>query len=511
MASASHDEGEVSRSAQPLPAVTFAQDLLESSPDAFLILDAEWRIIYANGAAERFPHKSRLEFLKKNFWEEWPAVLASDYETQYRHAMEARVPVLFDHLDLDARDRCVHIHAFPCQSGLAVQYREAPRLQGGEMPARELACSEDTSEVQQRLASIVESSDDAIISKNLQGIILSWNRGAERIFGYTPEEAIGQPVSMLAAPERADELPNILERIKRGERVEHYVTKRRTKDGRILSISLTVSPIRDRHGKVIGASKVARDITEADTAQAVLREMNEQLRRANADLRQFAFSAAHDLQEPLRMVSLFTQLLQRKYRGQLSPEADEHMTNIVEAAHRMNRLLHDLLTYAEVSTAAVSNGDVADPNQAVRVALENLAAAITESGAIVTCEELPLVVMRFVDLEQLFQNLIGNAVKYRGQDPPRIAVSARRRGRDWVFSVKDNGIGIDSRYGEQIFGLFKRLHTANEFPGTGLGLAICQRIVERAGGRIWVESELGRGSTFFFTIPIQEQEWSVSG
>jgi len=295
-------------------------------------------------------------------------------------------------------------------------------------------------------------------------------------------------------------MPNILERISRGERIDHYVTKRRTKDGRVLSVSLTVSPVRDASGRIVGASKVARDMTEREQHQQALREANAALKRSNADLEQFAYSASHDLQEPLRMVATYTELLRKKFGQQLGERGDEYIRYAVEGALRMERLIKDLLAFTQASSLGQEPTEWVDANDVVDDVLANLATAIADSNATVTRDTLPAVRIHKFQLQQLFQNLIGNAIRYRGADPPRIHVGVGRSDGEWVFSVQDNGIGIDQQYKEQVFGIFKRLHSAAEYPGTGMGLAICQRIVQRAGGRIWVESELGRGSTFFFTL-----------
>ena len=355
--------------------------------------------------------------------------------------------------------------------------------------------------IHEHLAAIIESSDDAIISKDLNGIIQTWNSGAERMFGYTAEETVGRHISMLAAPDRVDEIPGILQRISRGEPIEHYRTTRKTKDGRILDISLTVSPIRDKFGKVIGASKIARDITRQVETEEALREANELLRLANADLEHFAYSASHDLQEPLRTVSIYSEMLRNKLPGKLGPGADEYIGYIVDGAARMQQLLKDLRNVAQATMNTQKPTQDADANQALRRSLAILKPAIEESGAVVSHGPLPMVRIHDFQLEQMFQNLIGNAVRYRSEAPPRIHVTAVRAGDHWQFSVRDNGIGIDPQYKEQIFGLFKRLHSAADYPGTGMGLAICQRIVHCAGGRIWVESEPGRGATFSFTLP----------
>ena len=560
---------------------------------------------------------------------------------------------------------------------------------GASKVARDITDQKRYSEWRERLAAIVESSDDAIISKDLDGTIRSWNRGAERIFGYTAEEAIGKSVTILAVPERVEEIPNILERIRRGERVDHYETRRRTKDGRVLAISLTVSPIRDSSGTIIGASKVARDITHQKQAQEErerlltrqtelretaellnqigpalaaeldlgrlthnlidvatrltgarfgalydatagdspadgairafshmtpdafqrlaiaqnpivlqhtlrgegalrsdditgdsrfglseesgeltvrsylampvisrsgevlarmffghpepgqftdwhervvagiaaqaaialdnarlflevrksresLEQSNEELRRANADLEQFAFSASHDLKEPLRMVALYSQILQRRFGDKLEPEAREYFGYVVDGAKRMDKLVQDLLAYTR--SAVLLESDVPatpiDASSVLEQVKGNLAPVIQESGAVIERGPLPSLAITEVHLLQVFQNLIENAIKYRSEEPPRIRVDAEREGDLWRISINDNGIGIAPEFADQVFGIFKRLHTSEKYSGTGIGLAICQRIVNRYGGRIWVNSAgEGRGSTFCFTLP----------
>ncbi|HXB75403.1 MAG TPA: PAS domain S-box protein [Candidatus Acidoferrales bacterium] len=343
------------------------------------------------------------------------------------------------------------------------------------------------------LSAIVDSSDDAIISKDLNGVITSWNNGAERLFGYTAAETIGKPITMLIPEERLEEEPKILERLRRGQRVDHFETVRRKKDGSLIDISLTISPVRDADGAVIGASKIARDITERKRADA-------EIRRVNQDLEQFAFSASHDLQEPLRNVKIYSELLTRRYGDKFEGEALEFLGYLRAGATRMEMLMRDLLAYAQV-TSMQEIPEKADANEALAQAREGLASAISEAGAQVTADLLPSVRAHHAHLQQLFQNLIGNAIKYRSHEPPRVRVTATRQPGSWMFAVADNGIGIAPEYREHVFGLFKRLHTSDEYSGTGIGLAICKRIVEQHHGRIWVESGPGHGSTFRFTLP----------
>ena len=354
------------------------------------------------------------------------------------------------------------------------------------------------------LGAIVDSCDDAIISKDLNGVITSWNKSAERLFGYTAEEAVGRSIAILIPPERLDEEPQILAQLRRGERVDHFETIRVRKDGSRLNISLTISPVKDADGRIVGASKVARDITERVRQEQALQEANAALERANADLQQFAYSASHDLQEPLRMVAAYSELLRKRFGGQLGPTGDEYIGYTVQGALRMESLLRDLRTYTQVSVSGQEPNEDADAGEILDKALASLEIAIRESGATISRSGLPRVRMLEFQLEQLFQNLVGNAIRYRTEQPPQISIYAERQGDWWRFAIQDNGIGIEPEFQQQIFGIFKRLHTASQYPGTGMGLAICQRIVERAGGRIWVESQPGAGSTFFFTVPSAE-------
>jgi light-regulated signal transduction histidine kinase (bacteriophytochrome) len=244
----------------------------------------------------------------------------------------------------------------------------------------------------------------------------------------------------------------------------------------------------------------ARDITERKRAEEALEEKAQDLARSNADLEQFAYVASHDLQEPLRMVANFTQLLADRYRDKVGEEGAEFIAYAVDGAKRMQRLIQDLLTYSRVGTRGKSF-ELADCNELLGEAVANLQIAIQESGAVITHEELPAVMGDPSQLTQVFQNLLGNALKFRGENPPRIHVSAKRQGTRWVFVVRDNGIGIAPEFAERIFVIFQRLHSRGEYPGTGIGLAVCKKIVERHGGKIWLESEPGKGATFHFTIP----------
>jgi PAS domain S-box-containing protein len=356
-------------------------------------------------------------------------------------------------------------------------------------------------ETDSRLAAIVESSLDAIVGKDLNGTVLSWNRSAEQLFGYSAAEMVGRSISLLIPPERQHEESQILGRIRGGQRVEAFETVRLRKDGQPIEVSVTISPVRDRTGRVIGASKIARNISRYKQAERALQKQAEELARSNRDLEQFAYAASHDLQEPLRAVTGCMHLFKARYAGKIDERGDEFITHAVDGATRMQKLIDDLLSFSRVGTSGAEFRPV-ECAQAVEGALKNLSVSLQEQHATVERDELPLVWGDLSQLSLLFQNLIGNALKFHGPSPPRIHISARRGDgeEEPVISVRDNGIGIELQYFERIFVIFQRLHTRKEYPGTGMGLALCKRIVERHGGRIWVESEMGKGTTFCFTL-----------
>lgn len=247
---------------------------------------------------------------------------------------------------------------------------------------------------------------------------------------------------------------------------------------------------------------MANGIAERELAQEELRRQARELERSNAELEHFAYVASHDLQEPLRMVASYTQLLARRYKGQIDSDADEFIAYAVSGVTRMQALINDLLAYSRVNSRG-NPFEPVDSSFIVDQVLSNLQEAVGDSSAVVTYDALPTVLSDSMQLTQLFQNLIGNAIKFHGENPPLIHLSAEQRADDWLFSIRDNGIGVDPQYAERIFLLFQRLHSRHEYPGTGIGLAVCKRIVERHGGSIWVDSEPGKGSTFYFTIPME--------
>lgn len=352
-----------------------------------------------------------------------------------------------------------------------------------------------------QLAAIVESSDDAIASIDLDRKIMSWNHGAERLYDYTKDEVIGRPVSVLVPVEQACAWDHLIDRVVQGEGIERFETVRVRRDGRGVCVALTISPIKNSAGAITGVSAIGRDITERKQAEDALARRSEELAHSNAQLEQFAYVASHDLQEPLRTVTSFTQLLEKRYRGKLDRDADEFIQFIVDGAARMQGLISGLLAYSRVGSRG-KELVTSECTTALQEAIENLRAAIADSNAIITHDALPTVKCDISQIAQVFQNLLSNAIKFRGDGAPRVHVGVERRLAEWIFSVADNGIGIDPQYAARIFEIFQRLHTHTQYPGSGIGLAITRKMIERHGGKIWVESQPQQGATFFFTLPL---------
>jgi PAS domain S-box-containing protein len=326
----------------------------------------------------------------------------------------------------------------------------------------------------------------------------------ETMSGYSPEEWMADP-GLFSANLHPEDRERVLAEDERTEETgEPFSMEYRqfTRDGRVVWVRDVAFLVHDEDGEPLYWLSVQLDVTERKKAEEELAELVEELRRSNAELEQFAYVASHDLQEPLRMVASYTQLLARRYEGRLDSDADEFIGYAVDGANRMQTLINDLLTYSRVGTQGHELVPT-DTGEVFGVACANLKRAIEESGAeVVSSEELPTVMGDQTQLVQLFQNLIANAIKFRREGvAPRVEVGAERSTEEeWLFRVGDNGIGVEPQYAERIFRIFQRLHGKGEYTGTGIGLAVCKKIVERHGGRIWVDSELGEGTTFYFTL-----------
>lgn len=363
-----------------------------------------------------------------------------------------------------------------------------------------------------RLAAIVDSSDDAIIGKDLEGTITSWNGGAERVFGYSAAEAVGHSMLMIFPPELAPEEAGILRRIGAGESIDHHETERICKDGRRITVALTISPVRDDRGVIVGASKIARDITAQKQAEARIHQMAAELERrvaertaeleaANRELEAFSYSVSHDLRAPLRAMNGFSQAVIEDYGALLPEEGRTYLERIRGGAQRMGDLIDDLLAFSRLSRLPLKTSRI-DTDGLIGAVLTELGAPWPDRRVEIVRGRLPECEGDVALLRQVWVNLLGNALKYTGRcETARIEIGSRQDEHGLTeFYVRDNGAGFDMRYAEKLFGVFSRLHRMEDYPGTGVGLAIVQRIVHRHGGTVGAEAEVGRGACFHFTL-----------
>jgi PAS domain S-box-containing protein len=392
-----------------------------------------------------------------------------------------------------------------------------PFLNGAGKPRQYVAIRADITERKQaeeaaaRLAAIVQYSDDAIIGKNLDGIVTSWNRGAEQIFGYSAAEMLGQPILRLIPPDRQNEEAEILASVRRGESIRHLDTVRVRKDGSLIDVSISTSAIKDKAGHIIGASKIARDITERKQAEEKVRQLNAELEQkvasrtaelkaANAELEAYSYSISHDLRAPLRAMSGFARILEEQFKGQLTSEAQHAIERICTNATKMGQLIDGLLDFSSLNWRPVTKKSL-QPTRIARGVFEELRQEIGARRVVIKIDSLPRCAADPTLLKQVFVNLLSNALKYsRDRNPARIKVGSHRKNGETVYFVQDNGAGFNMEYAGKLFRVFQRLHTPDQFEGTGAGLAIVHRIIQRHDGRIWAEAAVDQGATFYFTM-----------
>jgi len=389
---------------------------------------------------------------------------------------------------------------------------------GASKIARDISDRVLGQEVRNQLAAIVESSDDAIVSKSLEGIVQSWNKGAERVFGYTAEEMIGKSILTIIPPDRQHEEPRILEQLRRGERIDHFETIRLTKSGRQINVSVSISPLRDSAGNIIGASKIARDVTEKKAAERALAEAREKLQKHARELEDrvqertarlqsmvgeleaFSYSISHDLRAPLRAMQQYSHILLEDYAEKLDENGKQFLNRIVTSGDRLDRLIRDVLTYSRM---------LREPLQLENLSLEPLIRAIVHDLPSLQSPQAEIEVVvpllrvcgNQAFLTQALSNLLINAVKFvREGSMPKVRIWTEKRESCVRINVQDNGIGIAPEHHRRIFGMFERLHTTRSYDGTGIGLAIVRKAVERMNGTVGVESQVGHGSTFWIEL-----------
>jgi PAS domain S-box-containing protein len=483
--------------------------ILESAPDAMVIADGQGRIVLVNAETERLFCYPREELVGQAMEMLLPERFRQRHP-QHRQGYMAHPSnrLMGEGRDLrglrkDNTEFPVEVSLSPLESAEGILVTAAIR----DITEKKLA-QEKTQQQQQLLQLIIESIADGVVVADCSGKFLLFNTAAKRCLGIgatktDPDqwpEQYGTYLPDAVTPYPSDDLP--LVRALRGENVdstEVFIRNAAVPDGRLIDI--TGGPLRDEGGGLRGGVVVFHDITQRKKAEDQLVKTVAELKRSNEELQQFAYVASHDLQEPLRMVSSYTQLLAKRYKGRLDSEADEFIAYAVDGSSRMRELISDLLTYSRAGTEGKALQEISS-EKALHEAVTNLRAAIRESSAVVTNDPLPAILTDDTQLTQVFQNLVGNAIKYRSAEVPRVHVSAAKNGgKEWIFSVRDNGLGIDPQFFDRIFVIFQRLHGREEFRGTGIGLAICKKIVERLGGRIWVESQPEKGSTFCFALP----------
>jgi PAS domain S-box-containing protein len=470
--------------------------MFDSFPDRVVIWDKSYHCLYANRTATDHLGTTRDKLIGKNMRDGLAGTPDAAHHWMQRvdQVFQSGQPMQVQD-SVSCGDALVHSESVlsPIQDdqgkvfAVVVFQRDCTQRKLAEETLR-------ANEAQSRL--LCDATLEGIVIHS-DGDFIDANSAFSSMLGFDRQELIDRQGLLVFAPEHRNAIAELIAR----DYAEPYESVMITKEGTQLPVEIVGKTMYSGDHKLRVVA--VRDISERKKAEARMRRTMEDLERSNRELEQFAYVASHDLQEPLRMVSSYTQLLARRYGDQLDQDAHEFIGYAVDGAERMQRLINDLLAYSRVGT----RGKPFQETDCVRVldrAINNLQLLIDDTGAEIAHDRLPAVVADESQMTELFQNLLTNAIKFHGQVPPQVHVGAQRQDTSWLFSVSDNGIGIDPEYHDRIFVIFQRLHARDEYPGTGIGLAICKRIVERHGGRIWVESQLGEGSTFYFTIPDRE-------
>jgi PAS domain S-box-containing protein len=494
--------------------------IVDSTDDAIISKDLDGHITSWNKAAEKMFGYSATEALGRHITLIIPAERHHEEQTIIARIRRGE---RIDHFETQRRHRDGRI--VDVSLTISPVRDEHGVVIGASKVARDIGQQKRNTELRGLLAAVVNSSDDAIISKDLNSIITSWNTGAERIFGYTAAEVIGRPIWMLFPPDRIDEETAILEKIRRGDRVEHFETIRMHKNGSLVEISVSVSPIRDAQGHVVGASKIARDVSEQRRAQRAIEMARRELEHANRQLRllagdleervrdktkqleenrqdweAFAYSISHDLRAQLRAILNFGTILQQQLEAKLSAEEQGYFHRIVTAAERIGTMVDGVLAFTKVARAELELQEVS-VDSVVSDVIQGCAELQAPAAELRVHAPLGRVLANRAGLHQCLGNLLSNAVKYVApQTIPSINVRSERRGEFLRVWVEDNGIGIPEGEQVNLFQMFQRMGNARGYEGTGLGLAIVRRAAERMGGKVGVESMGGQGSRFWIEL-----------
>jgi PAS domain S-box-containing protein len=477
-------------------------DLYDFAPGALLTLSEHGAVLEANLSAAALLRLERRQLLQQKFTCFIPAEAQDTFHLYCQQVLHSGIKQIRELTLKSATGRRLTVRVEGIAALNPETYKRQCRLSLNDITASKQAEAALASSIA-RLNGVISSAMDAIISADARQHIVLFNQAAEKMFGISAPEALGQSLGRFI-PERY-----------RAAHVRHVSQYGETgvsnrsmgrlgalfglrASGEEFPIEASISQVEIQGEKLF--TVILRDITERKKAEAALQLKSNELARSNHDLEQFAHVASHDLQEPLRAVSGFVRLLQLRFPDKVDAKAAEYIKGASDGAERMERLILDLLDFSRVGT---KGGDfvLVDLNALLGDALRTMQASLKTALAQVTHDDLPTLRADATQIGQLFQNLIGNAIKFRNDQPPQIHVGVRQEPERWVFSVRDNGIGIEPQYFERIFQIFQRLHTRKHYRGTGIGLPICKRVVERHGGTIWVESQPGQGSTFYFSIP----------
>lgn len=492
--------------------------IVENAPECIKIVSPEGNLLEMNPAGCRILGAAHVwDVLGKSVYD----LIAPEDRARYKAAHErvcagSAESIAFQIIDLNGSRHFMECQAVPLRDPQTGKFNQLATT-------RDVTAQKVTQTARQLLAAIVESSDDAIITKDLTGTITSWNKGAEQLFGYAARETIGRSITLLIPPERLQEETEILAKISRGEPITHFETKRLRKDGSLLDISLTISPVKNADGKIIGASKIARDITEQKRAENELRNAREHLARANkeleerveertaalrevvAQMEEFSYSVSHDLRAPVRAMKGYAAAALEDFGPQLGDRGREYLNRILSGSTRMENLIHDVLTYSRVARAEMKLQPVS-LQKLVQDIIQHYPAMQSPQADIAIREPLHSVLAHESSLMQAISNLMSNGIKFVVPGTtPALEIWTELRGDKVRLSINDNGIGIKPEYQHRLFGMFERLHQDSKFEGTGIGLAIVRKAMDKMGGHAGVESDGVNGSCFWIELPAAEQ------